>query len=70
MKKYNKDVMKAVRQHLGYDENDTSMDEVIMKLPKEEVFERYCLWNGLIGGWYQCLLDAVESIYDVSLIKR
>lgn len=67
MKVYNEDVMKAVRQSLGYDEDDTSRDEVIMKMPKEEVFERYCTWNGLLGGWYQWLLEAVESIYEVKL---
>lgn len=69
MKIYNEDVMKAVRQHLGYDENDTSRDEVIMEMPKEEVFERYCLWNGLLGGWYQWLINAVESIYEVKLTQ-
>lgn len=67
MKVYNDDVMKAVRQSLGYDEDDTSRDKVIMEMPKEEIFERYCRWNGLLGGWYQWLLEAVESIYEVEL---
>ena len=40
MKIYNDDVMKAVRQSIGCtDENDTSKDEKIMRMPKEEVFE-------------------------------
>ena len=53
MKIYNDDVMKAVRQSIGCtDENDTSKDKIIMKMPKEEVFERYCTWNGLLGGRY------------------
>lgn len=69
MKIYNEDVMKAVRQSLGYEENDTTRDEVIMEMPKEEVFERYCQWNGLLGGWYQWLIDAVESIYEVKLTQ-
>lgn len=67
MKVYNDDVMKAVRQSLGYKEDDTTRDEVIMEMPKEDVFQRYCQWNGLLGGWYQWLIDAVESIYEVEL---
>lgn len=67
MKVYNDDVMKAVKQSLGYEEDDTTRDEVIMEMPKEDVFQRYCQWNGLLGGWYQLLIDAVESIYEVEL---
>ena len=68
MKIYNEDVMKALRQSLGCkDENDTSKDEEIMAMDKEQVFERYCQWNGLLGGWYQWLIEAVESIYEVKL---
>lgn len=70
MRIYNEDVMKAVRQSIRcVDENDTSKDEIIMAMPKEEVFRRYCTWNGLLGGWYQWLIDAVESIYEVKLIE-
>ena len=70
MKIYNDDVMKAVRQSIGCtDDNDTSKDEKIMRMPKEEVFERYCTWNGLLGGWCQWLMDAVESIYEVKLTE-
>lgn len=68
MKTYNEDVMKAVRQSLGYDENDNSVDEVIMKMDKEEVFERYCTWNGLIG-WYRKLIEIVEIIFEVKLTE-
>lgn len=65
---YSEDVMKALRQSLGCkDKNDTSKDEAIMSMDKEEIFERYCQWNGLLGGWYQWLIEAIESIYDVKL---
>ena len=68
MKIYNEDVMKTVRQSIGCkDENDTSKDEEIMAMDKEKIFERYCQWNGLMGGWYQWLISAVESIYEVKL---
>lgn len=65
--KYNDEVMKAVRQSLGLDGNDTSRDSDIMQMDKKDVFEHYCLWNGLLGYHYQYLLEAVESIFDVKL---
>ena len=43
--KYNDEVMKAVRQSLGLDGNDTSRDSDIMQMDKKDVFEHYCLWN-------------------------
>lgn len=67
MDKYNDDVMKAVRQSLGLDENNTSRDSDIMQMCKKDVFKHYCLWNGLLGCYYQYLLEAVESIFDVKL---
>ena len=45
MRKYNDDIMEAVRQRMGLDENDTSKDDKIMKMDKEEVFKEYCQWN-------------------------
>lgn len=50
MKKYNDEIMKAIRQRMGLNENDTSSDEEIMKLDKYDVFRQYCLWNGLMGS--------------------
>ena len=67
MKKYNDEIMKAIRQRMGLNENDTSSDEEIMKLDKYDVFRQYCLWNGLMGSWYDTLLGVVENIYDVEL---
>lgn len=65
---YSTDVMKAVRRNIGLsDEHDTSKDDLIMKMPKSEVFERYCTWNGLMGGWNRSLTEAIESIYSVNL---
>ena len=67
MKKYNDDVMNALRQTNNLEKDDTSMDKEIMSMSKEEAFNQYCTWNGLVGGWSDYLLDAVESIYDVKL---
>lgn len=67
MKIYNSDVMKANRQIRGLEPDDTSLDNEILKMDKTRVFRNYCQWNGLMGGWYEYLLQAVESIYDVKL---
>ena len=65
---YNEDVMSAVRQSIGcYDGDDTSKDKEIETMSREEVFERYCKWNGLMGNWYQTLINAIESIFEVDL---
>ena len=34
--------MNAVRQHIGLNEDDKSMDDTIMNISKAEVFKRYC----------------------------
>ena len=67
--KYNDDVMKSVRQSLGLEEDNISRDDEIMQMDKKAVFEHYCLWNGLLGYYYQYLLEAVESIFNVKLVE-
>nr|DAY00806.1 MAG TPA: hypothetical protein [Caudoviricetes sp.] len=67
MNKYNDTVMKAIRERMGLDENNTSCDEEIMKMNKYDVFREYCLWNGLLGNWHSILLRVVENIYGLDL---
>ena len=67
MNKYNDTVMKAIRERMGLDENDTSCDEEIMKMNKYDVFREYCLRNGLLGNWHSILLRVVENIYGLDL---
>lgn len=70
MEKYNDEIMKALRQRMNLDENDTSSDKEIMNMDKYEVFREYCLWNGLLGSWYDSLLSAVENIYGIELREK
>ena len=67
MKNYNNDIMEAVRQRKGLEKDDTSKDDEIMKMDKEEVFREYCQWHGLSGLWYLNILEVIENIYNVSL---
>ena len=66
MKTYNREIMEAVRQRLGLEKSDTSMDSYIMSLPKRTVFREYCEWNGLLG-WSDNILSAIEYIFDIRL---
>lgn len=65
MKKYNDDIMEAIRQRMGLEENDTSKDDIIMKMDKEDIFREYCQWNGLLGSWYSELLTTIRNIDNV-----
>lgn len=65
MEKYNNDIMEAVRQRMGMEEDDTSKDDIIMKMDKEDVFREYCQWNGLLGSWYSELLTVIRNIDSV-----
>jgi hypothetical protein len=48
-RRYSNFIMEAVRQNMGLDEDDTSMDDEIMKMDGEEVVRRYLEWEGIIG---------------------
>lgn len=67
MNKYNDEVMKAVRQSLGLEEDDESSDDEIMNMNRKRVFKIYCQWNGFLGSWYDTLLQVIENIYNVKL---
>lgn len=66
MKIYCKEIMECLRQRRGLEKNDTSEDSEIMKMAKQDAFDEYCTWNGLIGYGHE-LLNAVENIYDINL---
>lgn len=64
---YPDNIMRNVRQNLGLDELDISRDNEIMSMAKQDVFNRYCEWNGLLGGYGYDLLNVVEDIYSINL---
>lgn len=65
--KYPENIMRTVRQNLGFDELDVSHDDKIMSMPRKDVFNRYCEWNGLINGYGYNLLNVLEDIYGINL---
>jgi len=66
MTTYSESIMRKVRQHLDLDANDTSKDEEIMQMSKDEVFDNVCEWEGLIN-YGNTLRGWVKSIYKVEL---
>ena len=59
--------MEALRQSRGLEHGDTSQDGDIMSMAKQDIFNEYCQWNGLLGGYGYLLLNVVENIYDINL---
>jgi hypothetical protein len=63
---YSDYIMNYVRQNLGLKSGDTSMDDEIFAMPKDEIFDRTVEWNGL-GDWGGALRGWIESIYGINL---
>lgn len=67
MKKYPEYIIKMVRQNLGLKADDTSIDKEIKEMSNDEVFQRVCEWDGLIGygnkikEWYKDIYEAEED---------
>jgi len=68
-KTYSRNTMEAIRQSRGLGKNDTSDDKKIMTMKKEDAFNAYCIWNGLLGGYGYLLLETVEDVYGVNLLE-
>jgi hypothetical protein len=58
--------MRAVRQNLGYEENDTTIDDTINKMKADNILDCVCNWNGLIH-WGDTIKEWIEDIYKVKL---
>jgi len=60
-------VMESVRQNLGLEADDMSMDSEINGMSKREVFARCLEWEGIIGYEYK-ILSLVSEIFGVDLM--
>ena len=47
--KINSDIIRDVRGNLGVEPDDTSKDEMINTMSLDEIFSRWCEWNGYIN---------------------
>jgi hypothetical protein len=66
MEKYPEHIVEYVRQNLGLTEDDTSLDGEILAMSRDEVLDRVCAWNGLIG-FGDTVKDWVQDVYGVEL---
>lgn len=63
---YPLNILKSVRQSLGYEEDDDTHDSEIYAMSKDDVLDAVCNWEGLINyGW--CIRSWIEGIYGISL---
>lgn len=45
----NKRIIDDVREHLGLKRGDASKDDKINSMSPNEIFDRWCTWNGFIN---------------------
>lgn len=64
--KYDDTTYEEVRQRLGLDESDASRDDDIDMMPRKDVFNHVCSWNGLMEYGYT-LRKWVNDIFDVDV---
>lgn len=62
----NKRIIDDVRENLGLERGDTSKDDKINSMSPNEIFDRWCEWNGFIN--YSKMFRAViGNIYGVNI---
>jgi len=59
-------IMEKVRQRLGLESYDTSRDEEINLLPRNNVLDACLEWEGIIGYGYT-IRDWIKDVYGVTL---
>ncbi len=57
-------ILDEIRENLGVNPGDTSMDEKINCMTRDGLFDRWCTWNGLIN-WGGKIRGAIREIYGV-----
>jgi len=62
----NKKIIGDVRENLGLEREDTSKDDKIDSMSPNEIFRRWCEWNGFIN-YSGIFREVVSSIYEVDI---
>lgn len=63
---YPENILRLVRQNLDLEPTDTSMDEEINAMSRNEIFNRVCEWEGLIG-YGRVICEWIKDIYGIDL---
>ena len=67
--KISQGIIRDIRENLGIGPDDTSKDGEIDRMSLNEIFNRWCEWNGLIN-WSGRLRSVVGNIYGMDIEKR
>lgn len=62
----NKRIIDDVRENLGLERGDTSKDDKINSMSSNEIFSRWCEWNGFIN-YSKTFRAVIGSIYGVDI---
>lgn len=60
-------IMQNLRQRRGLDKYDTSLDDRLSEMSKDNAFKDVVNWNGLLGGYDNTIKSWVKDIYGVDL---
>ncbi len=63
------DIIRDVRGNLGLEPDDLSQDDKINRMSPNEIFNRWCEWNGLIN-YGKKLMCVVGNIYGIDLNRK
>lgn len=66
--KYPENIMRMVRGNLDLELDDKIRDGEIEAMSKQEMFNRVCNWDGLIG-YGDAIIKWINQIYGVDLNK-
>lgn len=66
MNKYFDCIMEDVRQNLGLEPDDTSKDDEINEMSRDEILDRVCEWHGLIH-YGDTIREWIENIWGIDL---
>lgn len=62
----NKNIIDDVRENLGSERGDTSKDDDINSMSPNEIFDKWCEWNGFING-SETFRRVIGGIYGISI---
>jgi len=62
------EIFSDIARNCGYDlDNENELEAAtaqIVKMSPEEAWERYCVWNGLLGSFHYSLREAYQNIFE------
>lgn len=59
-----KHILESIRQALGVEADDNTLDKEIMALTPDEQFRLWCQWEGLLGPWDRILKETVLELFN------